>query len=446
LDLHFWNPTFHAPNLLNDYYGLDPADPRVDGAIQYAFDYAVYDPVCAQRADPAPVVLVLQDGPPVIKSELIGACAYKIIPLDSGDTGWFGFSQNHDFRGKSVLERDSSVANFTEQRILRMVYDLLRAPPGPVTADSRRVYLVGSGSGAGGALALALRYPNVFAAAYITEPVSDYANGSAAQVRRLTGLWGARGRDLPVIIRAPSNWAVPLQRYAGTPVWRWQNLNRGLSQLSMPAAPVSVAAMLESERTFWGNQIVPAFTALNNGQQMWGGWIAPARKPIPTWAGLPPNLQPDTRGQPFAGFRVVRDETVPGLSGGELSGSIPPRGAASYNQTILWSSSWLNWDGAPTDQPALWEMSLCAVSPAEPRSCGSGETQRINITPRRLQRFVVIPGQQYAWEAYRIGNGSLVDRGRVIATSAGLVTIRGLLVFPDGVRLRVMPVSGQGQR
>jgi len=442
LDLNTWNPTFHAPNRLNSYYGLDPSDPAARHSIQYGFDYVIYDPVCPSRRDPAPVVLVLQDGPPVIRSELIGACAYKIVPMDSGDTAWFGFAEEQDYRQSTLPERENAIANFTEQRILRMVYDLVRQPVGPVAADPQRLYVVGRGSGAGGALALALRYPNVFAAAYVEEPISDYSAMSTERILELTRRWGRRGMGLPVVIRAPGNWAAPLQRYAGTPIWRWQDLNRGLSLLPLPAAPVTVSAMLESELSLWGSQVAPAFTALNNGQHTWGGWISSAEQPIPDWAGLPPNLKPDARGQPFAGFNVIRDESVPGMSGGSLSGSIPPRGAASYNQTILWSSSWLGWDGPPIDTPTVWEMSLCAVSTGEPRSCGSGETQRINITPRRLQRFRIVPGQEYVWVSRRISDGSVSDSGRVIATNAGLVTIRNLLVFPDGIRLHIEPAAG----
>ncbi len=446
MDLHTWNATFHAPNPLNGYYGLDPADPRVPGALQYAYDYAIYDPVCAERRDPAPVVLLLQDGPPVPRPELSNVCAYVIIPMDTGRTGWFGFSQVHDFQGRLGIQRGSPVANFTEQRILRMLYDQLRAPAGPVAADPQRVYVVGAGSGAAGALALASRYPKVFAAAYLTEPVSDFNALENPELRHYLRLWGERGLNLPVLLRAPGGWALPLQGYAGTPVWRWQNLNRGLSQITLPAAPLGVAAVLDSQRAAWGSQVAPAFTALNNGHQAWGGWIAAAGESIPAWAGLVPNLQTDTRGLPFYGFRVPRDETVPGMSGGEASGPIPPSRAAVYNQTVLWSSSWLSWDGTPIDTATRWEMSLCAVSLDEPRSCGSGQAQRINITPRRAQRFPLLPGREYAWESRSIADGSLLDRGRVTATNAGLVTVRNLLILPQGIRLSLSLVSGQSER
>jgi len=46
------------------------------------------------------------------------------------------------------------------------------------------------------------------------------------------------------------------------------------------------------------------------------------------------------------------------------------------------------------------------------------------------------------WVSRRISDGSVSDSGRVIATNAGLVTIRNLLVFPDGIRLHIEPAAG----
>ena len=48
MDLRKWNPTFHAPGLQNSYYGLTSSDYGVPGAIQYAYDYALYVPDAAR--------------------------------------------------------------------------------------------------------------------------------------------------------------------------------------------------------------------------------------------------------------------------------------------------------------------------------------------------------------------------------------------------------------
>ena len=44
MDLHDWNPTFHAPNPSNSFYGLDPGDINLSHSLQYAYDYTVFTP------------------------------------------------------------------------------------------------------------------------------------------------------------------------------------------------------------------------------------------------------------------------------------------------------------------------------------------------------------------------------------------------------------------
>ncbi len=180
MDLRSWNPTFHAPNSTNSYYGLDSTDPKVKNAIQYAYDYAVFVPgheQCGETIpDTLPVLVSLHAWqgnvyPP--PSSASSYCAYVIRPVDVTETWWYGFARNHDFRlGGSPVAGDE-VVNYTEYRVLRMVYDLIRDPlTKPV--DPERVYVSGHSMGASGALAFALRYPNVFAASYASKPMTNY--------------------------------------------------------------------------------------------------------------------------------------------------------------------------------------------------------------------------------------------------------------------------------
>lgn len=176
MNLRAWNPTFHAPHAGNDYYGLAPDD-AVTQALQYAYDYAVVEP--AYATTPAPVYVNLHGwggntyGPVTSDPEPYDWCAYKIFPVDVSETWFFGFARAHDYRRGDRPQAGDTVVNYTEQRVLRMIYDLLRRPPGPA-ADSDRVYAWGHSMGGSGALALALRYAHVFAAVMASEPMTDY--------------------------------------------------------------------------------------------------------------------------------------------------------------------------------------------------------------------------------------------------------------------------------
>ena len=74
------------------------------------------------------------------------------------------------------------VENFTEQRILRMVKDLLADPVHGPEIDPDRVYVAGVSMGGSGTLSMASRYPTVFAAAYADLPMTNYAtSGDGAE-------------------------------------------------------------------------------------------------------------------------------------------------------------------------------------------------------------------------------------------------------------------------
>ncbi len=62
MDLRQWNPTFHAPNPSNEYYGVDPNAPGVADDLQYAYDYLVYLPtpaVCGGKV-PSKLPVIIQ--------------------------------------------------------------------------------------------------------------------------------------------------------------------------------------------------------------------------------------------------------------------------------------------------------------------------------------------------------------------------------------------------
>ena len=112
MDLLRWNPTFHAPHAANDYYGLNSADPAVANAIQYAYDYIVYepDPTSCGGSVPTrvPVMLILHGwggnsyGPATSDPDPWW-CAYKIYPIDVDETWYFGFARSHDYRRSSTV-------------------------------------------------------------------------------------------------------------------------------------------------------------------------------------------------------------------------------------------------------------------------------------------------------------------------------------------------------
>ena len=80
--------------------------------------------------------------------------------------------------------------------------------------------------GGTGALMMAERYPQIFAAAAASEPMMNFA-AAEMWIGELESKWGARSLNLPIESRGPD--AAALVRYDGTGVWDWENLGDQLA-------------------------------------------------------------------------------------------------------------------------------------------------------------------------------------------------------------------------
>ena len=443
MDLRNWNPTFHAPNPGNGHLGLDSESPAIRHALAYVYDYVVFEPDCGTNAVPATLSLHgwggNSYGPVVADPDPWDWCTYRIYPVDQSETWWFGFAQTNDFRHGGEIAAGDAIVNYTEQRVLRMLRDLERQPPGP-PVDTNRVYVYGQSMGGSGALAFALRYPTVFAAAYASEPMTDYAtsgDGGGDDWRGdVESKWGARALNLPIHLDAPADWADPLQAYAGTGVWDWQNHRaNATNRLGDESVPFGVGHGTNDMVIEWPTQGRPVYGALDASRRCWGGAVTEGGHSWLGFAGLPPNLAPDPSLAPFANFQVVRNETVPGLSRDSGDLASPPIQTGGYHQALEWSAGWNAWDGAPQDAETIWQMSLRATD-ATPHT--------VDVTPRRTQQFRLAPGSVANWQNRRVSDNVQIQSGTAVADAFGRVTASNLIVGTAGNRVRfewVVPPS-----
>lgn len=453
MDLDNWNPTFHAPRSYNSYYGVDAATPGITQSIQYAYDYAVFVPETPQCGgevpDTLPVLLDLhawQGNVYPAPSNPVDLCAYVIHPFDVSETWWFGFARDYDFRLGGVPGAGDAIANYTEQRLLQMISDLIRVPVGPAV-DIERIYVKGHSMGGSGALALALRYPDVFAAAYASKPMTNYRE-AGGWVGSVAAKWGNTTSELPVSLTAPPGWGDHLPAYDGNSVWDWQNHQLNLATRFLdPMVPFGMDQGINDTSISWATQGAPLYLPLNASHQLWGVSVTDDGHNAGNYRGLPPNLQMDAQGVPFAGMQVRRCETVPGIANASANLSIAPEitptSTGGYQQTIRWSASWDNWDNPPLDLDILWQMSLCTVDPAVTgAACGTGISQTLDLTPRRVQTFTITPDTSYFWRNRAVAGDTLLAGGLVTASSDGLITLDGVSIPTTGSRITLAPVDG----
>ncbi|MFM9105884.1 MAG: prolyl oligopeptidase family serine peptidase [Chloroflexota bacterium] len=327
MDLREWNPTFHAPGAAR-LLGLSENDPRIAHALAYAYTYVVAAPNpgnCPGNVVPPVMPLHVPlhgwtgdgSGPDLGRSPYF--CGWEIRAVDTAQTWWFGFAETCDFRTGAAPARGDRIANFTEQRVLRMVHDALRDPVLGPRIDPERVYLYGSSMGGSGTLAMASRFPRPFAAAYAGQPMTDYAtcgDGGGTDWRSdVDWKWGAVDLDLPVVIRAPRTWADHLQRYAGTGVWSWQDHAAQLPRRRRDdMVPLGVAHGLRDDIIEWPTQGRPFYDGLERAGQAMAGRTIDMGHSWTGWAGLPRPLGTDDSLVPFAAMRAVLSETVPGFA------------------------------------------------------------------------------------------------------------------------------------
>ena len=440
MNLREWNPTFHAPHSGNNYYGLSPDSPAITNAIQYAYDYVVFEPQCAST--PAPATLVLHGWgdntyhPVREDPDPWNWCTYRVYPIDQSQTWFFGFARDHDFRRGGDIGAVDTIVNYTEQRLLRMLYDLQRHPPAQAV-DVHRRYIYGQSMGGSGTLALALRYPNVFAAAYASEPMTDYStsgDGGGTDWRDDVAVkWGARALNLPVALDGPGGWADPLKKYNGTGVWAWQNHRANvLSRMGDEIVPLGMAHGTNDTIIEWATQGRPVYAAFNRAGRVWGGAVTDADHTWLGFQGLPPSLGLDEAQVPFYGFQVKGNESMPGLSDGSGDLELPPTATGGFNQQIEWASSWNAWDAPPLDTLERWQMSLRATGVVQPT---------VTLTPRRRQVFRTPPGTVVRWANARIADGVVLQNGLATADTHGLITISNVVVTLAGNRL-ALEVTG----
>ena len=441
MDLRHWNETFHAPNQYNQYYGLDEGDPAIKNSIQYAYDYVVYEPKCNIPLDKAPVTIHLHalnggNYPPIKGSNL--ECTYQIYLTDWPETWYFGFAENFDYRKDGLPIKNDTIANYTEQRILRMVHDLIRNPIGP-DVDTSRIYVYGHSMGGSGALALALHFPNLFAAAQASEPMTNYSEAGEAHGLdwrpEISILWGTPEENLPVHLDAPSNWANHLQQYNGTGVWDWQNHRNNLYFLQENAiTPIGIAHGMEDIVIEWKTQGKPIYRVLNETHWAWGGVVTNDSHTSLGFQGISPGIAKPNQEEPFSNYTVIKNEVIPAFSNATNNSDIPPKYPGQYNQTLTWSSTWNNWNIIPVDTPNHLEISVCSINANSSENlCGTGSTQVVDITPRRVQNFVIEPEKEYFWENRTINN-NLMYFGVVKADANGIITVKDFIVFPNGNR------------
>jgi pimeloyl-ACP methyl ester carboxylesterase len=425
MDYAAYNPTFDAPRESNSWMSLPNWEELSQMAPQqqYAYNYWVGLPtpeLCGGPVpDPLPLVLHIEGWGSryAVPADALYWCNVHLWADDPNQSWYFGFSAAHDYRTGAAVT-SGPIVNYTEERLLRALHEVLNDPDLPAI-DENRIYVYGHSMGGTGALMLAERYPQIFAAAAASQPMMDFSTADM-WIGELESKWGARSLNLPVEIRGPD--AAPLTPYQGTGVWDWQNLGQQLSaRRADDMAFIAIGHGTADTVIDWASVVRPSYTHFYTGSHAFIGEITDDDH---TWMGFRdhPNWRFD-----LMNFR--RDESLPALSYASGSLPVPPDGVGGYNMTLEWSSSVNDFAGPPVDSAEGWAVVLRSLS---------GD-QTVDVTPRRLQQFIVEPGRLYTWQNVRLGDNAVIQEGTVSADQDHLITVPDFAVSESGNRLIIRP-------
>ncbi len=329
--------------------------------------------------------------------------------VGSVSTWWYGFAADHNYKTDGQIPTSGRIENFTEQRVLKAIDEVVST----FNINTNEIHVEGHSMGASGALSLGMRYGNVIAATFSSEPMTNYASSPLFQ-EDFQRLWGTQAANLPIVNRGIH--AGQLLKHNNTGVYDWMNhhqqivARRGEDMAFLMFGHGKADDIIDWQtqgRQFiqYVNQARVAFTA----EQRFGwdhNFMSFNFVNRPMFSTSDGGLG-----------EWILDGSYSFLSFTNATGSGPNvpslNGTDFYNIDLNWSVPWNNFHVGIVDQSDHYEVSI--------RS--DNGTQTADVTPRNLQNYVTLPGMSVQWKNVRNSTGQIIQSGTVTADAKGLVTI-----------------------
>lgn len=401
--------------LYTQYMDYTNWNPTLKG---YAFNYAVAIPGNYNPKKAYPLQLQLHAHSEVPKFEPESEYNWQVIqvfPSDVGEyqnsmhTWWYGHAADHNYVTDGKIPKSGKVGNFTEQRVIQAIAEVVSNPDFRVNTDLIHAY--GHSMGASGSLSLALRYPTVLAGIYASEPMTNYAASPNFQ-EEFVRLWGQHSANLPIVNRG---------RFAGyirndtSGVWDWMNHQLQVSRRrAADFAYLNLDFGKDDTVIDWVTQGQPMVQALTEAK---AGFSLTAIDNVGhNWLGFN-SINPKQFGlgmdDELAPWRYPNSISFVALQNASGSGPIipQPHGNDQYNVNIEWSTPHNSFHKNIVDQVSRYEVSL--------RSLDGDQT--VSVTPRNTKDFKLKPGQKCAWVASNSREKKIAE-GNATVDGASLVT------------------------
>lgn len=412
MDYANWNPTFNG----------------------YAYNYTVALPVRYRKSRSYPLLIqphAYGENFRVIEEAEYGWQVIQLFPSDPGEaqgavnSWWYGYAADHNYQTDGPVPTAGSIENFTEQRVMQAVQNVIDDPE--INVDSQLVHAFGHSMGASGSLSLGMRYGNVIAGIYGSEGMTNYRTSPQFQ-EQFERLWGSQSSNLPIVNGGPH--ADGISGYQGTGVWDWMNHQQQLiNRRGDEMAYLMLAQGKADDIIDWNTQGAPMARVFNAASIGYSSrFIADAGH---SWLGFAAIVNPlfGLGNDIDFPWRYPLDMSFPAIQNASGSGPMSPGLAQTddYNLNIEWATPHTRFARPIVDKPRLYEISLRSTT----------DDQTADITPRNTQQFRVRPGEQCAWTTSNNNKRRVIARGTVTADQDALVTIPQVLITYEGTRVTI---------
>ncbi len=389
------------------YYVRWEAPPRTNMPSR-PFDYLVGLPPTSRRSPSAGLHLhcwggSLNDGYGWWYNARQGA-----VLISTNQTPYDWWTGYHESLGTWKSWQDGVVRNFTQERLVAF----LGWAASRWQLDVHRLFVAGSSMGGSGSISLGIRHPELVAwiGSWVGVHTPDRSPQFRSSYEAVYGLvdWKLRYQDLktPAFVWFDDTWFLKQNPSAEIPLLCFAN-GKNDAAIGWPQARDFWKALQETRRPHvfrWGQA--------GHGER-----------------AVLPGPNPNER---ELGMDLRSDRTLPAFSNCSLD-SHPGNGDPNDGDMVGQSNGYLLWetaDASIVDEVRRWAMQMQLNAEAPNSDC------TVDVTPRRCQKFRVLPGTKVRWRS--LGpKGNELQSGEATADSWGLVTATKVRVGKAGIKLHL---------
>jgi len=344
------------------------------------------------------------------------------LPTSDVASFYFGYEENYDLEQPCNFPRaDGGMVNdYTEQRVMFLFDWADRVIP----HDPTRVYAMGGSMGGAFAFFMAWHHPDRIAGtlSVIPKVCTGYRPDCYPDLRAsFDRMWGSPDIDLPTT--------------AGLRVFQWMD-GREQSRIEQHrgSAPMVAFCGTNDNITGWPEKVA-YFQAIqqnhSGGTWFWDDRTHYTRREQTEWYPMmdPRQLYKYRLGQSYPAFTNCTANSIYGTGDPATADPI-----GQINGQVDWDET------AMMDTPLRWEVTLRTRSLTTLDGIiGAPASLAVDVTPRRLQNFIVAQNVLYRYEARRKTDGVLIQSGAAMPDDEAVLTLSQVPVVTGGVRLAVFP-------